>query len=180
MLEDKMLILRFKRGKPDAALRIYQKYKDNLLGLAFAFSHDLSTAEDIVHDVFIALARQKDKLKFSGSLKSYLAVCVANRARNVLKERQRCALGLDETYALAYARPGPAQMAETSDRFFRLMEKLQQLPYDQREVLMLHLKGGMKFAEIAAIQEVSINTVQSRYRYGLEKLRSLLNGEADQ
>ena len=37
--------------------------------------------------------------------------------------------------------------------------------------------GKMKFREIAKSQHASINTVQSRYRYGLEKLRSLLNGE---
>ncbi len=51
------------------------------------------------------------------------------------------------------------------------------LPYEQREVLMLHLHSGMKFRQIAETQGVSTNTVQGRYRYGLDKLRSMLNGE---
>ena len=51
------------------------------------------------------------------------------------------------------------------------------LPYEQKEVVMLHLHGGMMFKHIAKSQHVSINTVQSRYRYALDKLRSLLNGE---
>ncbi|UCD53656.1 MAG: hypothetical protein JSW27_17745 [Phycisphaerales bacterium] len=42
--------------------------------------------------------------------------------------------------------------------------------------MVLHLQVGMKFREIAVSQDVSINTVRSRYRYGLERLRSLLNG----
>ena len=42
---------------------------------------------------------------------------------------------------------------------------------------MLRLKGNMKFREIAKIQGVSVNTVQGRYRYGLQKLRASLNGE---
>jgi len=44
-------------------------------------------------------------------------------------------------------------------------------------VIALHLHGGLKFKQIAGLQKTSINTVQSRYRYGLEKLRFLLNGE---
>ena len=50
-----------------------------------------------------------------------------------------------------------------------------QLPYAQREVVILHVQGGMKFRAIAKSQDVSINTVQSRYRYGMDKLRSIMN-----
>jgi DNA-directed RNA polymerase specialized sigma24 family protein len=58
-----------------------------------------------------------------------------------------------------------------------LNKALAELPYEQRETVVLHLKGGMKFREIAAMQSVPINTVQGRYRYGLDKLRSILNDE---
>ena len=43
---------------------------------------------------------------------------------------------------------------------------------------MLHLHGAMTFSAIAQAHDISANTAKSRYRYGLEKLRSLLNGEA--
>jgi len=54
---------------------------------------------------------------------------------------------------------------------------LAQLPYEQREAISMHLQGGMKFKEIAKSQDVSIGTIQSRYRYGLDKLRSILDSE---
>jgi DNA-directed RNA polymerase specialized sigma24 family protein len=54
---------------------------------------------------------------------------------------------------------------------------MSQLPYEQREAVVLHLKGGMKFKELAKLQGVSISTIHGRYRYGLYKLRSLLNSE---
>ena len=47
----------------------------------------------------------------------------------------------------------------------------------QRETIVLRLHADMKFRQIAELQEVPVKTVQSRYRYGLDKLRSLLNGE---
>ena len=54
------------------------------------------------------------------------------------------------------------------------------LPDEQREVVLLRLTADMKFRDIAKLQQVSINTVQGRYRYGLDKLRSVLNGEVDE
>jgi RNA polymerase sigma-70 factor (ECF subfamily) len=58
-----------------------------------------------------------------------------------------------------------------------LSAAMAQLPYEQREAVALHLGSGMSFPEIARIQDASVNTVQGRCRYGLQKLRSLLNSE---
>ena len=59
----------------------------------------------------------------------------------------------------------------------RVGDALGQLPYEQREVILLHLHSGLTFREIAGARKMSINTVQSRYRYGLQKMRSFLNSE---
>ena len=56
MVEDKILIWRFKRGSREALQRIYEKYVVYLVTLATALSNDVSTAEDIVHDVFVSFA----------------------------------------------------------------------------------------------------------------------------
>ncbi|MHC4243111.1 MAG: sigma factor-like helix-turn-helix DNA-binding protein [Planctomycetota bacterium] len=53
------------------------------------------------------------------------------------------------------------------------------MPFEQREAVMLHLKGEMKFREIAKLQGVSISTIHGRYRYGLDKLRLMLNSELE-
>jgi RNA polymerase sigma-70 factor (ECF subfamily) len=54
------------------------------------------------------------------------------------------------------------------------------LPYEQREAIILRLQGDMKFRQIAEMQGVSIKTSLSRYKYGLDKLRSMMNGEVSQ
>ena len=54
---------------------------------------------------------------------------------------------------------------------------LAQLLYEQREVIVLHLHANMRFAQIARLHNTSADTIRSRYRYGLEKLRTLLNSE---
>ena len=50
MLEDKLLLLKFRRGSPDALRRIYEKYKDDLLALAVALSNDRTAAEDALRE----------------------------------------------------------------------------------------------------------------------------------
>ena len=80
MLEDKLLIWRFNRGDKDALRRIYEKYKADLLKVAAALLNDSSAVEDIVHDVFVSFAQTTGKFRLSGSLKGYLAICIANRS----------------------------------------------------------------------------------------------------
>jgi len=180
MIEDKLLIWRLKCGSSDALCRIYKKYKNNLLRLASALLNDTSAAEDIVHDFFVSFAQSPEKLKLNGSLKSYLATCVANRVRNINKTRQRQeTAGLNEAESAVSNSKRPEQWIICSEQLRQLNNAFAQLPHQQREVIILHAQGGMKFKAIAELQGVSINTIQSRYRYGLDKLRSILDSEVE-
>ncbi|UCE48345.1 MAG: hypothetical protein JSW47_22445, partial [Phycisphaerales bacterium] len=76
MVEDRILIWRFKRGSREALQRIYEKYVVYLVTLATALLNDVGTAEDIVHDVFVSFAQSAERLRLEGSLKAYLATCV--------------------------------------------------------------------------------------------------------
>ena len=80
---------------------------------------------------------------------------------------------MDDSDDAADAAAGPLEAAADCEEADKLRTALAELPYEQREVIVLHLHGDLTFAEVARQQDVSINTVQSRYRYGLDKLRSL-------
>lgn len=178
MLEDKLLVWRFNRGSKDALRHIYEKYKNDLVTLAAALLTDVSSAEDVVHDVFVSFIKSSQKFRLTGTLKGYLATCVANSARNKNKARQKhLSYGLDEADRVSSNSNGPDAAAIFGEELRQLGLALAQIPYEQREVLILHLYSEMRFGVIARQQGVSINTVQGRYRYALDKLRSLLNGE---
>ena len=180
MLEDKLLIWKFKSGEEAALARIYEKYKNDLLRIASGLLNRRSAAEDIVHDVFVALAQSADKLKLNGNLKGYLATCVVNRVRNSNRARNRRQdVSLDETEPVIPDSDKPERWIVRNEKLDSLNAAMAQLPYAQREVVILHVQGGMKFRAIAESQNASINTVQSRYRYGIDKLRSLLNSEVE-
>ncbi|MHC4204476.1 MAG: RNA polymerase sigma factor [Planctomycetota bacterium] len=177
MLEDKLLVLKFKRGSPDALRRIYEKYKDDLLALAIALSNDRTAAEDVLHDVFVSFAQCADKLRLRTSLKSYLSSCIANRVRNLKRAISQQAVQLNQAETFSKDCDRPDRLATSAELSRRIDQAMEQVPYEQREVIILHLQSGMRFRAIAESQSVSINTIQSRYRYGLDKIRLLLNVE---
>jgi len=179
MIEDELLKWRFKCGSKEALSRIYEKYLNNLLTLAMALLNDTSAAEDVVHDVFVSFAKSAESFKLRGSLKSYLGTCVINRARDRIRTKQRQSTRPDKIDLISPEENEPDQSVIYSEESRRLNDAIAQLPDTQREVIILRLKSEMKFKEIARLQGVSINTIQGRYRYGLDKLRSILDSEVE-
>jgi RNA polymerase sigma-70 factor (ECF subfamily) len=176
VLEDRILVSRLRRGSAKALCRIYEKYRDDLLRLAVSLSNDTSAAEDIVHDVFTSFIQESRQFQLIGSLRGYLARCVANRARNMSRAaRVRRAMPLDDASDAISDSWRPDQWIECSEELKQIANALALLPYEQREAITLHLQGGMKFREIAEFQHVPLKTALSRYRGGLLKVRALLN-----
>jgi RNA polymerase sigma factor (sigma-70 family) len=177
MLEDRRLIWKLKRGSPEALERVYEKYQAFLITVAMALSNNVDVSEDVVHDVFVSCLAAPDRLRARGNLKAYLAICVANLTRDRFRRQQRAPMPLDDSLQIESAGMDPEQGALEQERAQTLNRALAQLPFEQREVITLHLHGGMRFTQIASLRDASANTIRSQYRYGLNKLRALLNGE---
>lgn len=177
-LEERLLVWRLNRGDGTALSEVYERCRDDLLKLAGSMLRDAAGAEDIVQDVFVGFAGSARTFRLTGSLKGYLATCVANAARNRLKAAaRRRTTDLDNMADLESRAEHPGRWMMLSEQFERVSGTMAELPAEQREVISLHVYGDMTFRKIARWQQVSIKTVQSRYRYGLDKLRAALNGE---
>ncbi|MHC4361113.1 MAG: RNA polymerase sigma factor [Planctomycetota bacterium] len=177
MLEDRLLILKCKRGSRTAFQHIYEKYESDLRTLAANLLDDKAAAEDVVHDVFVSLLLIVENFELRSSLAGFLKTCVANRARSHAKKKQHQAVKVNEAEQLISRDNEPVQLVIQSEELQKLGFAMSQLPYEQREAVVLHLHGRMKFKTIAQLQNVSIKTAHSRYRAGLDGLKSILNGE---
>ena len=177
MIEDELLKWKFKRGSRQALSRIYEKYVNSLLSLAVGLLNDPHDAQDVVQDVFVSFANSAGSFGLKGSLKAYLAKSVVNRARDRIR-RGRALRSRMSKYATVHANASQAGQALVySERCDRLSRALAELPYEQREAVLLKVKQNMTLKQIAKLQGVSVSTVHGRYRYGLEKLRALLDSE---
>ena len=179
-MKDKLLIRQLNLGSREALCGIYEKYRDDLVRIAAGLLNNVSAAEDIVQDVFLMLVRSCHQYKIKKNLKGYLTSCVVNKVRNFNRSKHaQNPISIDEVEPGASNSKAPDECVVCDEEFQQLYKAMAQLPYEQKEVVILRIQGRMKFREIAKLQETSIKTVLSRYSYGLRKLRSILNSEVE-
>ncbi len=138
-----------------------------LYGRALGLSH--SEAEDVLQDTFLAVLRGGTQ---PSEPRHYLLRAFRNRALNFRRGLWRRAWRELES-ARWFEKPENRCSAEED-----AMRLLPSLPSEQREVIVLKIWHEMTYDEIGALLEVSPNTVAGRYRYGMEKLRAALKGNA--
>ena len=173
-MEDTRLLQGIRSGNMDALQQIYEKYRDDIFTVLVSLLGDVHLSEDCLQEVFVNLASNIGCFNVRHNLKRYLISCAVNLARdNYKKKTNQLDCPLEELSPLATLN-NPAQELINEEDAVQLFQALAELPCEQRETFVLHIQGGLKFREIANVQNVSIKTVQSRYRYGIEKLQSLL------
>ena len=152
--------------------RAYDRHGAGLYRYALMLLGDTASAADAVQQVFVTLvgggrgaARVDDESR-------YLRRAVRNECFSALRRRRR------ERVVVADSRP----LVEPIDRASgdpgvraAVDEALRTLPAEQREVVHLKVFEGMTFQEIAEVSDESINTIASRYRYAMDKLRTCLS-----
>lgn len=159
-------------GDPAAYAALYARLARRLLRVAAAMLADTGEAEDAVHDVFVALARGRERLRRVEDLDAYvfasLRHSIAARLKRQSAER-RHHVRIAPTREAAVESIDPNEAGDVSDA-------LAALPPEQREVVSLKIDAGLTFAQIGEVLGISPNTAGSRYRYAIEKLRRSLEG----
>ena len=176
---DRYLVSKARSGDSDAFCRIYEKYRDRLLVSAITLSNDINIAEDSVQDTFVYFAEHLDGFSLTGTLKGYLTTCVANRVRYHIRSKRRQFSDLEKAEENQSELYDPSKGIILNEQLQKLALALKELPVEQREVIVLRAYGEMRFREIAKSLKLPLNTVKSRYRYGIWKLRSSLTKEMD-
>jgi RNA polymerase sigma factor (sigma-70 family) len=144
---------------------LYDQHGPALLAYACSFVADGAIAEDVVHQVFMKLLQ--GRASFPDAPLGYLYRAVRNAALNVRRNGRRDRqVDLDSAW---FAHRGGDREAALA-----LQAALLELPEEQREVVIMRVWSGMTLEEIAGVAGTSLNTVASRYRYALGKLRERL------
>jgi RNA polymerase sigma-70 factor (ECF subfamily) len=141
-----------------------------LVRYAYCRLHSLADAEDVVQDVFVQAYRDRAKHKAIGNVEGFLFRMVANRCIDVQRRRRRAPEPLLDVAAEPVADAGPERQ--------RWIERLLgRLPARQAEVIRLRVYGDLPFQDVARSLGCAIPTVKSRFRYGIRKLRRILERE---
>lgn len=152
--------------------RLYDEHAQALFAFLLNFTRNEHDTRDLLQDLFIKIARQPRMLRGVREQRSFLIRLAHNAAIDLIRRR-----GAREKYQeQMLAEPVFAPTDNPDEAAFResLSRALGELPLEQRAVVHLKLWENLTFEQIAEALDLSPNTAASRYRYGLDKLRSLL------
>lgn len=145
---------------------LYREHGPALLAYGTNMLGDRAAAEDVLHQVFLNLLAT-DRLP--AEPRPYLFKAVRNRALNAMRSSARLSSLEVQEWLVK-----PQGMVEAG---LEIEQVMRDLPEEQREVVVLRIWGEMTLAEVALVLEIPENTVASRYRYALNRMRALLKEE---
>ncbi len=155
----------------EALERVYSEHRQGLYTLALSIARDGSLAEEAVHEAFVRLcSRRLDARR----LTAYVYQAVRNAAVDQVR-RQSARRRLDGSIYNGWMPPGaaddPADDAGRVEQLAALRRAVDALGQADREAVVMRIYGQLSFPQIADVTGESVNTVASRYRRALAKLR---------
>ncbi len=182
---DESLMLRYAAGDLQAFNLLYNRHEMGVWRYVFRSVRVQAVADDLLQDVWFALARKAPQYQPSAKFKTWLFTMAHNRLVDYFRTaKQHVSLdadGEDDTNSIALVQTlaansgfGPLRRLESKEQAQALLDAIEQLPFAQREAFMLQAEAGMDVQDIATTTGVSFETAKSRLRYARSRLRELL------
>ena len=186
---DEVLVVRFQSGDRAAFAMLVRRHQSGLYNFALRNLRERTAAEDIVQEAFVRVAQSAADFKADARFSTWVYTIVRNlcidqirknalRRHPSLDESRKSDEGDGPTLGEQTADPrGRADVERTVEGGrlkARILEAIDSLPEDQREVYLMREMSNLRFKEIADITGVPENTVKSRMRYALERLQEAL------
>ena len=178
---DEALLACYRSGDPQAFEVLYQRHRQGLYRFLQGLCNTPELAEEVYQETWLSLIRSASQPQGRASFRTWLYQIARNRlidhwrkhgVRNPLHDSYD-----EQLHGQADDAAGPEQQLSLSRDQRRINAALEDLPADQREVFLLRAHGDLDLPEIASLTQAPLETVKSRFRYALKKLRRLLAEE---
>lgn len=186
---DEMLMVRYQRGDREAFGELVLRYETPVYNFVIRHLRHSESAHDVTQDVFLRVVQKAAEFKHEARFSTWLYTIARNLCVDHLRKlshRRHPSLDqplkegddsrtLLESIADGHPRASVERSATSVMVQSRIVDAVQQLPDDQREVFLLREIANLPFKEIAVITGVGENTVKSRMRYALDRLQDALS-----
>jgi len=167
-MRDAEAVAKARLGEPDGLAQIYEAHAKGLYRLIYRLTASESDAEDLLHDLFVALPEILRRYEDRGKLGAWLRQVATRMTLMHLRAKRRRGEVPIEKAGNAIAQP-----AAPNDAF--LIERaVLTLPEQQREVFVLRQLEGYEYNEVSELLEISPGAARVRYLRALRRLRQLL------
>jgi RNA polymerase sigma-70 factor (ECF subfamily) len=182
--EDKEMVLAVREGDTTAYRGLVEKYQNRVYQMVYGMVRNQEDARDIAQDAFVKAYDNLHRFRLESSFYTWIYRIAMNLAiDNLRKHKRQGTSEFDESVASRdgtgaiheiHHQDGPVRSLERKQLYARIMAALQELPEDQRQVILLRELEGLSYKEIADVMEVPEGTIMSRLFYARKKLQKLL------
>ncbi|WP_367868275.1 RNA polymerase sigma-70 factor [Pedobacter sp. WC2423] len=154
---------------------LFRKNHKFLCMVAMDYVHDPYIAEDVVQDFFISYWQRRDIVQLNTSFEAYARRAVKYKSidylrKSAITEKLNTTLTIIEKQAVLHQEQEDQELQH--QRYIKIMEMIQSLPQDRRNIFILHAMEKLSYTQIAEKQSISINTVKTQLRRAYTALRS--------
>ena len=167
------LLIRVAGGEHEALAELYQRTRAAVYGLALSYLKNAHDAQDLTQDVYVQVWDCAAQYRSTGSPMGWLLTVCRNLCLMRLRREERHAALSEEEWNAIPAR----ECGLDADERALLQGALARLADEERRIVLLHTVTGMKHREIAALLELPLPTVLSKYHRALKKMRIFLEGD---
>jgi len=185
---DEELMRRAQNGDRQAFSIVYERYSSAVLSYLYRMLGNVEDVESIGQEVFLRAYRFAPTYRFPEKLSTWLFTITRNLAINNARRRKRSPVrnltelnleGVEvssDPYQVARA---ATDKIETQEEIARVLAALEELPTDQKEVIVLGVFQDLSYAEMEAITGTKAVTLRSRMFHGLRKLAKMMGTDLD-
>ena len=163
----KVLIEKLKNGDISVFDEIYYSTKDNVYYTILSIVKDTSLSEDIMQETYLKALEKIHSYKPRHSFNSWIITIARNLAINEYNRRKR-ELKVDPTENEIIF----GTTESTSEKELLIKEMMEFLNEDEREIVIMHVIGDMKYREIAEVIGTPIGTISRKYNEAIKKLKN--------
>lgn len=173
---DHNLIREAQSGDRSALNQLFGQWYPRVYNMAYRYFNDEDLAADVSQQTFVYIQKSLEQLRDPQAFRAWMYRTAINCCHSLARRKHRRQMTMEALGAENnHHRPlTPYQELDRKERSRIVLAVLQQIPEEQREVIVMKEYEGLKFREIAEVLQLSENTVKSRLYYGLKAMRKLL------
>lgn len=173
-MHDTERIRRIRDGNECAFEQLFRHYGQALVHFAHNYVHDLSIAENLVQDVFVAVWENRTTLNPDHSIKSYLYTATKNRALKHLRHEEVKRKNREKIDLYSVAPSTPEDLLRHDETAAAIGRAIETLPEKCRRIFKMNRFDHLTYAEIAEVLGISVKTVETQMGRALHALRRTL------
>lgn len=162
------------RGRLSELEIVITEFQDQLFRFAFFRTGSFVDAQDIVQEVFIKLYRDNENLNIIRNIRYYLFRSIANACIDYQRKNRKLKFEELDMAKIPHSfdEKDASQKLMLVEEYRRIEGLLSVLSREQADTVRLRVLDDLSFNDIAEIQDIPVTTVKSRFKYGIDKLKS--------